>query len=340
MDVVPLRPDLRDEALRLQSHLWGSDAAANAAYLAWKHDGNPYLPAPQVLLALDAGRVVGMLGMFGTLWIAGDSRVVIPAIGDYVTHPDVRGRGVAGVLLEGALAHLAARGIDWVATLYPTGPASRRFLKLGWRSVGTDHAYGREPGIPGYKQRVLGFIRRKAGLAPRGPYDRLDARGGRGDVIVEREPRPALMARLDVPDDRLRHVRDAAFFAWRYRNPLSSYRFLFWKDEGYLVLSAPRGAAFARAHVVEWVGARPDVRADLMRAAVELGDFEMFGVWEESIRDGEAALLESLGMPRLPKREAPTLLIRPVRGDDWTLAGRDATAQRHWSLQAIDSEAF
>jgi hypothetical protein len=33
-------------------------------------------------------------------------------------------------------------------------------------------------------------------------------------------------------DGRIRHLRDAEYFAWRFRDPLHDYRFLYWDDGG------------------------------------------------------------------------------------------------------------
>ena len=58
-------------------------------------------------------------------------------------------------------------------------------------------------------------------------------------------------------DGRIRHVRDEQYFSWRFQNPLSEYRFLFWDNgrlDGYLVLYRkvyPPGND-ELAYIVDW----------------------------------------------------------------------------------------
>ena len=96
-------------------------------------------------------------------------------------------------------------------------------------------------------------------------------------ITVARVARPAAMAELVErigSDARLRHVRDSAYFAWRFGSALSIYRFLYWEDgrlEGYLVLETPRGDRVVR--IVDWEASAMEPREGLLRAAIRWGRF-------------------------------------------------------------------
>ncbi len=75
-------------------------------------------------------------------------------------------------------------------------------------------------------------------------------------------------------DGRIQHVRDQCFFAWRFQNPLSMYRFLFWEDtylQGYLVLQASVYADREQISIVDWEATDPEVCADLLETALRYG---------------------------------------------------------------------
>jgi hypothetical protein len=84
-------------------------------------------------------------------------------------------------------------------------------------------------------------------------------------------------------DGRVRHVRDERYLAWRFRNPLHEYRFLFSEADGrldgYLVLQAYRRDRSRGVNIVDWEGETRQVRAELLRAAVDRGGFDILTIW-------------------------------------------------------------
>src|SRR6478672_5442840 len=79
--------------------------------------------------------------------------------------------------------------------------------------------------------------------------DRLGTGASRrsSNVLVESSPRSEAMAELVrsiAGDGRIRHVRDAEFFRWRFENPTRQYRFFYYESygrlEGFMVVAGYR----------------------------------------------------------------------------------------------------
>ncbi len=67
-ELLKYRPELKEQILKLQTHLWSlwsPDLALNRAYFEWKYDQNPYIDQPLIYVALCNGEVVGMRGLMG-----------------------------------------------------------------------------------------------------------------------------------------------------------------------------------------------------------------------------------------------------------------------------------
>ena len=146
------------------------------------------------------------------------------------------------------------RGYPFVLSL-SAGPTTFKIaLAAGWRSVGWYTSINRKTASSGIGRLLPNRIRRShwlpspprcsAFVAPGRAVRPSRSPGGNASrpVTVSREPRPTEMAGLIAGlswDGRMRHVRNADYLTWRFRNPLHEYRFLFWDDDalrGYLVL--------------------------------------------------------------------------------------------------------
>src|SRR5262245_35605196 len=240
-------PRFKDQIAELQTHLWSGDLAANRAYFEWKYERNPYQREPLVHLALAEGRVVAMRGLCGARWEVGGVPEPLdwPCATDLVVAPGHRNQGLFAKLSRAALDDLAARGSEYVVSLSAFHETRLLSLASGWRSVGSMAPAGRRRWHAALARRVQGTLARHrlawrfADARPFGApagvaFARLDRIGRRrigsgGIVSVAQAPRPEAMADLVTQlghDGRVRHVRDAAFFAWRYANPLQEYRFL------------------------------------------------------------------------------------------------------------------
>ncbi len=385
-EIVTYRSEFKSQLAGLQTHLWGPDLDLNAAYLEWKYEQNPYLEVPLIAVALCGGQVVGMIGMFGAKWQLGRprQRLPVPCSADLVVHPDHRNRGLFTKLMMTAMNDLANRGYTHVFSLSANRGAYLGFLMRGWRSVGplgASHWPARRGALSGRMRRVARrlpwlasayrwmrrVVRRPRLFAPakrRGPFDALDSNGARTrsyvgrHVSVEQRPRPKAMAELVARiggDGRIRHVRDWQYFAWRFENPLSLYRFLFWegtKLEGYLVLqtSAYAGES-AWVNIVDWEATDSQVGADLLQAAIHWGDFDDLNIWSGTLSDEAKKLLRNAGFKVLDETKwktrdvtRPTVLVRPIHQEmleaDWVLADLQLLDLANWDLRGIYSDGL
>jgi hypothetical protein len=235
---------------------------------------------------------------------------------------------------------------------------------MGWKSVGSMKPVGRRS----LSRRVISWMSRQRFLwryagkrlsaRERQPFSGLDAAGGRrrGNVsprvTLERAPRCEAMAELAGrlgDDGRLRHVRDARYFSWRFQNPTRVYRFLYWEDvglEGYLVLQKDLTRANpTRVHIVDWEASEGRVRAELLEAAIAWGGFAELVTWAAAVPRDTHVTLAAAGFEPVDQakraRGLPCVLVRPVReqrlGEDWTIAGRRLLDPANWDLRMLYS---
>jgi GNAT superfamily N-acetyltransferase len=371
-EIVRYEPGLRDQVAELQRHLWSDDAAVNAAYLDWKYHRNPYLDEPLISLAVHRGRVVGMRGMFGARWEIGTpaEQVVVPCADDFVIASEHRNRGLTAQIMNASLDRVAAEGHRYAFSL-SAGPVTRMAsLATGWRGAGSMRDAQRK-GAEGWLVRVAARLRtlpllwRYADPVARlqyrlkRPFVDLD-RGARraggpldGGVRVEAAPRVDAMADLVRRlghDGRLRHVRDERYLAWRYRNPLYEYRFLFRgadRLEGYLVLRADRKDPARGVNVVDWEATTPALREELLRASVGWGRFPELTIWSATVPLDTLAAVSRAGF--VPAgvgsrtRSSHTILVcdarRPRPAPDMVLAGRRLLDPATWDMRMVYSMA-
>ena len=365
-EIVTYRPELKPEIATLQQHLWRAGETGNRAYLEWKYERNPYLPAPLVYLARHEGRVVGMRGMFGSCWEAdpGSGPVVVPCADDLVVEPAHRNRGVVGQIMRAALADLEARGHTVAFSLSAGAATLTSSLADGWRPVGSVREVSRisRPGSwrwrLGTRMRDWRAVWRWAEMIAHGwrrPFHHLDRPGDRESadraIRVTRAPRPDAMADLVRRlghDGRARHVRDAQYLAWRFQDPQHEYRFLWAGEdrlEGYMVLCASRRAARRGVAIVDWEGSDHSAREALLRSAIERGRFAELSAWTLGLPPDVRALLREAGFVPATRhrlvREGPLVLVRPLgagRPAPW-LASRALLEPASWDLRMLYSMA-
>jgi hypothetical protein len=149
---------------------------------------------------------------------------------------------------------------------------------------------------------------------------------------------------------QIRHVRDAALLAWRYRNPIREYRFFYYERrgalEGYLALGRypsyrPPMHPF---HIADLEASSPQVRAELLESALAWGRFPDLLAWTGTERAENRALLARHGfIPtdlRLRARGLPCVLLRRLGApsdSEWTLGTTRALDAGHWDIRLIDS---
>ncbi|MFB3817858.1 MAG: GNAT family N-acetyltransferase [Candidatus Methylomirabilales bacterium] len=366
--VVRYRPEFKPQVVELQTQLWSKSADLNRAYFDWKYEQNPHAREPLVYLAVHEGRVVGMRGMCPLKWQAGDppATFLMPYADDLVVAPGHRNRGLVTRIMTTAFADLAMRGYTHAVSLSTGQVTVLGSLAMGWKSVGPLAPLAHRGPHARATQRVRRFLYGRRLLwrlaesplwAPRclrEPFLHLDRalrwrRGRLGrHVSGSRSPRPAemadLVARLPY-DGRIRHVREAEYFAWALRNPKQEFRFLYWSDrrlEGYLVLQRyhPAGPDDCRVNIMDWEASTPEARRDLLHAALRTGRFPQLACQTLAFPGPALTLLEDAGFTPIDVQSTargwPALLVRPVgTGSDWTLAGRPLLDAASWDLRKL-----
>jgi GNAT superfamily N-acetyltransferase len=370
-DIVPYAPELAPQIVRLQRHFYG-DAARSAAYFHWKYAENPFLDETILQLAVNGGRVVAMRGMFGAVWQVDEpsARHLLPCADDFVVDPEHRNHGVARLVLEAAAAEGVRRNLRFALSLSAGAVTFVNSLATGWRAAGSYRTVRRARPSTGpaswmrrvaprwlKQSRLRGALDRVRGSSPgasRGPFDHFDcAPRHDGKISLSLSPRPEDMAALieRLPwDGRIRHVRDPAYLAWRFRNPLREYRFVFWNDggvQGYLVLqrSLSDGADPELVNVVDWEAAEEHVADALLRAALDHGRFPCVQAWSAGIAPTRQHMLDADGFVAAEERgiraRSSGLLVRRLysadRDERWCLGSRDLLRIDDWDLRMLYS---
>lgn len=358
-EIIPWRSDLDAGAAALLTHLWGDDPVRNIAYLKWKYSDNPFLDDPLIHFAVARGQVVGMGAFFGTLWEVDEpgARRLLPCAGDFVVLPEHRHRGIASRIMSAALIDASHRGFPFALSLGEGDPDGS--LASGWRTAGSYGTARRVLPAPRHipLKTVIGprpYARAGASLRnvlARGPFDEIDraARLISGPISVGRAPRPDAMANLiaRLPwDGRLRHLRESRYLAWRFDDPLSEYRFLYWDHgglQGYLILQhkPEMGTEPPVVHIADWEAADDRVRADLLSAALSRGRFPHVEAWTFGADESANPLLRDQGFEPLTPGDVRTrsksLLVRRLSAaaSGWRCGGRNLLDIADWDLRRL-----
>ncbi len=371
-EIVRYVPALKAQLLELQTVLWSSSLELNAAYFHWKYEANPYLDEPIVYLAMHRGVVVGMRGFFGFTLESGEPGRACRQLyaDDMAVAPSHRGCGLMAGIMQFALADLAARGHQYLFNLSAGAITLHSSLQMGWHSAGWMRPMRCKPLQARLRRRVRRLVGQWHwpthasggpswfGLAPP-TLEALDASQGRGavrrfpQVSISAAPRYVEMAslaeRLAIPGT-LRHVRDAAYFRWRFANPLSRYRFVYWDEgglAGYLVLQEYTSDRADRevVNIVDWEAGTPAIQAALLEVATRLARARILALWSAGLSQTTVELLRSHGFRTDPepsnKSAVPSLIMRPLQAalatDAFNILGLNALDLSNWNLRMLFS---
>jgi GNAT superfamily N-acetyltransferase len=358
--VVPCTDDLLDQVAKLHHESFGLELALSERYLDWKYKTNPYIEDAALFVALDrAGTVVGMRGFYGTCWNVSGRPVVAPCADDFAIAPEHRNVGLMTHIMRGALEAMMRRGFSQVLNLSGGSTTILQSLAMGWTSLGSQEPVARTNRTQRMRlaleklprgRRLRELVRARFPNWAAGGFRHLDAARGAPSstgVTIEDRARPdvmaALAARLD-PGTRVRHVRDAAYFNWRFLNPMREYRFLYHQTngalDGYLVVNRmpevqpPR----VRHHLVDWEAVSDEIRAALLQTLLDRGRFPAVGAWTGSMSEAEADVLGRFGFeevePDLRARGMPCGLIKTLgTGRSYPLPANGSA----WEIRLLDT---
>ncbi|MFD7414138.1 GNAT family N-acetyltransferase [Kitasatospora purpeofusca] len=144
--VVPMTADHGGQVLTVyQSGIDGGDATFETAAPSWEAFDTARLPGHRFVAVEGDGRVLG--------WVAASrvsDRCAYAGVVEHsvYVHPDARGRGVAGLLLEALIVSTEAAGIWTIQSgVFPENTASLALhARAGFRVIGTRERIGRHHG--------------------------------------------------------------------------------------------------------------------------------------------------------------------------------------------------
>lgn len=377
-EIIRYQPRYLEDVVRLLVPLWGSDLEASKAYLHWKYLDTPYGYGPMMHLALCQGKPVGVRAFAATCWQAdptGKQQHLCVADADAVVHPDHRRQGLLKSMTNSALRDLEKHPYDYVITLGAAPQSAASNLGMGWAKAGeikrmewkaglnaktTDSSSLRKvakkvPFLATAYRAVRDVVASPPAAAEPPNFHILDrsfASCNTQDdcVVLEKEPRPKAMSHLTAghKDGRIRHVKDEAFIAWRYKNPRAAYRFLFWEQEelkGYVVLQQELHAHGGSASIVDWEAVDRTVFAGLVRSAIQWGGFSSLRIWSSNLAKEQVDTLLELGFQEV---EGDTgqggdpwpILIRPLGAREAYMGGRNLLEISNWDLRAIYCDSY
>ena len=369
--ILTYRPELKAAVAEFQTGLWSPDPGRNLRYLEWKYEDNPFADRGRIYLAFDGEGLVGMRGFYGSRWeiVAPLRRVPLLIADDLLVSERHRNKGLVGEIMNAARDDLRTLGERHVINLSGGALTIVESLAAGWRSAGMLRPMSRQSRHRAFAPRVGRLLTRltharsggNGGIrndqpSPFSALDRADTpfRTESGlDVEIDRSPR--IVPMIDLIErtgrvGRLRHVRDAAYLQWRYRNPFREYRFLYSGDatlNGFLVLRRATDRVPAPRHVsiVDMEAVNERVAGALLETAVRAGAFEELAVWASTLSEPSVGQLARLGFrpvkAQLTASGTPYLLVWSLddSGSDeqWRLEGLDLLDLHNWDLRAIYS---
>ncbi len=160
-----------------------------------------------------------------------------------------------------------------------------------------------KPGLWRYADRRIPLIERRASEAFKELRLGLAQGDGsnRAQVRFGLEPDADLMLALAkgmTPDDgRIRHRMDKEFLAWRYKNPLSQFGFLFSGSDtlnGYLVLHTKKYGNPRDVAIVDWQAEDIHILRDMIRCVQQSGAVDSLTIWSATLSDEVLLMLRSL----------------------------------------------
>ncbi|MCL1593817.1 MAG: GNAT family N-acetyltransferase [Actinomycetia bacterium] len=363
-------PGMLDEVAELRRAVFGGTSAFNRAYLAWKYLENPYFPEALLHVALRDGSLVGMRGWYGTRWRVphNDSTELIPCAAESAILPDQRDQGLYEELTGFALDDLARRGFPLVINMSAT-PANyvSSIMTMGWRRVGHYAPIVRNPldsndldwaeatseptpttrsrdGIGRLKGATRHFVDRLSPFLVTDPFRHLEesVRIASGDIRLGTQPDAGVMAEIAAASDagsRIRHVRDEEYIRWRYRDPRSSYCFLYSAANAQPAFCVASASHSGRISFVDWAGSSPGV-ATLIKAAIAVPPTPAVRTWRIGMPQDLSRRLTDIGFDTDPTERRRGLLARPTSDSDaeLSLGGVSLLDIDSWDLRMIFSD--
>jgi hypothetical protein len=229
------------------------------------------------------------------------------------------------------MLNLSASPVTYLRSLRDGWVPVQRFRPLRaetgiWTKVDQlHHSISRLPGL--WRMKDNDFLYRLARRMHRDPKPR-------GHLTLSSCARPIEMAELiqnSAANDCITQRRDARYLKWRFADPFTLYRYLYWDDgglKGFLVLERRRNGSFGHVKIADWQAESRVVSRALLKLALESAKPAAISIWTGSRSENEIHVLEEAGFSRFDdtrgkKRYKPSLLFRMLDTKGEPLDGRD-----------------
>ena len=148
-----------------------------------------------------------------------------------------------------------------------------------------------------------------------------------------------------TPPSATAQLRDSAYYRWRFRNPLSEYRFLFWNDgapSAFAVLQRSRYLYGADLYLVDYAAPDAEALSAMIGEIVDVGGFDRLSMWTNWLPSSTAAGLHAQGFaPRDMSRGSPGFQPGFLAIDLGNASASASSSWPHsWDLRMIDSDAY
>lgn len=155
-----------------------------------------------------------------------------------------------------------------------------------------------------------------------------------------------------TPNNKIILARDEKFFGWRYKNPLSSYLFVYWLDEelkGYLVAQTPlyNYHSMIDFNIVELEAVRSEIKIELLKTLISILGFRSITIWSNMLDEDCKKFLTSNGFCETSSGKSvvdytPTVLIRTMNQpeDKTEFSGYNILDMNNWDLKMIYSDHY
>ena len=271
--------------------------------------------------------------------------------------PEHRNQGLFSKIMQSALNDLADKEVPYVFNFSAGKVTKLGSLAMGWRSTPSLKMLSR----PNHMRRIGRRLSVFSSARRPDPFYSFDKNGSPSprntgsSVVFEKAPRPKAMADLikeNGYDGRIRQVRDEPYFAWRFNNPRSEYRFIFWEDtgvRGYLVLQFDCRKKRDLIGLVDWEATHIQVKVAMLHAALKYGKFESISLWSATLSQKEKKILCDAGFKPVKEEKGvaknyPSILVFSVWNGsvegNFMINRKNLLHLSNWDLRMTDSDGI
>ena len=341
-----------DQIARLKTINWGLDFEVFRSYAKWNYIDRPHTKPPLIYFVRVGEEVVAMRCAYETAWQVKNASTRFYALcsADLLILQEYRNKGLYKEFANYVMEDLCKMGVQYFFSFTATPLNSIISLSIGWKAIGKINIMKKQ--FQTNRSKAISLAKNIAGprsikLLKKAGLNlilkrRRKENSQRNDAIyhrartqfpshisLENKPRPLEMSRLvdsALPKDKITLVRDESFFHWRYNNPLSKYRFLYWCDhglKGYLVLQSHLYSieSLGTYNIFELEATNSSIKIELLDAMISIMNDGSISVWTNMLDQDSYEFLVSKGFKeenstKSVNEHTRIMLIRPIGKHD------------------------